>query len=84
MDLATRSTDDAAQRALMSGARSTLGQTPQLAADDTRAAIGWLKDAIAPRGEMADAASLRDVADAALRGRTVLREIAPGIGPLTP
>ena len=84
MDLATRSTDDAAQRALMSVARRTLGQTPQLAADDTRTAIRLLKGALAPRGEMADAASLRDVADAALRGRTVLREIAPGIGPLTP
>ena len=84
MQLAGRAGDDAHQRPLMHVARSVLGQTPQLAAADTRAAIGLLKDAIASRGEMADPAVLSAVADAALRGRTVLREISPGVGPLTP
>ena len=32
---------------------------------------------------LADAAALRELTDPALRGRTVLREILPGLGPLT-
>ena len=83
MQLAERAGDEAHQRPLLHVARSVLGQTPQLAAADTRAAIGLLKDAIAPRGHMADSAVLSAVADAAEHGRTVLREISPGIGPLT-
>ena len=83
MQLAERAGDEAHQRPLLRVARSVLGQTPQLAANDTRAAIRLLKGAIAPRGQMADPAVLSAVADAAEHGRTVLREISPGIGPLT-
>ena len=70
-------------RALTRVVRSTLGQTPQLAAEGTRSVITRLDGAFAARGALADVGALRDVADAALRGRTVLREISPGIGLLT-
>lgn len=83
IQIAGGASDDAHQRPLLRVARSVLGQTPLLASADTQAAIRLLKDAIAPRGQMADPAALSAVADAAEHGRIVLREISPGIGPLT-
>jgi hypothetical protein len=83
MELAARASDDAGQRPLLRLARKVLGQTPQIAAQDTRSALRLLKQAIPQRDAMADPASLRAVAEAARRGRTVLREISPGIGPLS-
>ena len=75
LDTVTLTLPDGKERAVPSG---TLAR-------DVVASIGprLLKDAIAPRGQMADPAALSAVADAAEHGRIVLREISPGIGPLT-